>query len=45
MPHGTSCSVLPGIAWGLMFELKVLEERILILRRPGTTLQEELAAE
>jgi hypothetical protein len=21
MPHGTSCSVLPGIAWGLIFEL------------------------
>lgn len=22
MPHGTSCSVLPGIAWGLIFELR-----------------------
>ena len=29
MPHGTSCSVLPGIAWGLIFELEQRSDAVL----------------
>jgi len=36
MPHGSSCSVLPGIAWGLMFELIIhIINRCGFVNRPG----------